>query len=104
MPCSMCTASCTFCGSSLGVAYILLCFRYFDSGASSVYFFETQEDNDDAFGACYLIHKDVEEKKGGLETGWWDSTHVFEVTPDSTKNSFTYKLTSTVMVGVLPSL
>jgi len=74
---------------------------YFESGISSVYFFETDEKSADAFGACFLIHKDVEEKQGGLEKGWWDSIHVFEVTEDSKKGFFNYKLTSTVMVSMV---
>jgi len=75
---------------------------YFETGHSSVYFFETDEKSADAFGACFLIHKDVEEKKGGLDRGWWDSIHVFDVrSDDPKKGSFTYKLTSTVMVSMV---
>jgi len=74
---------------------------YFETGISSVYFFETDEKSADSFGACFLIHKDVEEKQGGLEKGWWDSIHVFEVTEDSKKGFFNYKLTSTVMVSMV---
>jgi capping protein beta len=75
---------------------------YFETGHSSVYFFETDDKNADSFGACFLIHKDVEEKKGGLDKGWWDSIHVFEVTTDDSKKiNFTYKLTSTVMVSMV---
>ena len=75
--------------------------RYFDTGISSVYFFDTEEKSGESFGACFLIHKDVEEKKGGLERGWWDSIHVFEVTEDAKKGTFNYKLTSTVMVSMV---
>jgi len=74
---------------------------YFETGHSSVYFFETDEKTGDAFGACFLIHKDVEEKKGGLDRGWWDSIHVFDVREDSKKGTFVYKLTSTVMVSMV---
>jgi len=74
---------------------------YFETGHSSVYFFETDEKSGDAFGACFLIHKDVEEKKGGLDRGWWDSIHVFDVREDSKKGTFVYKLTSTVMVSMV---
>jgi len=73
---------------------------YFETGHSSVYFFETDERSADAFGACFLIHKDVEEKKGGLDRGWWDSIHVFDVTEDK-KGTYVYKLTSTVMVSMV---
>jgi len=73
---------------------------YFEGGISSVYFFNTTEEKDDtkAFGACFLIHKDVEGSKG-LESGWWDSMHIFEVV-ETKKNHFEYKLTSTVMVSM----
>jgi len=75
---------------------------YFDTGISSVYFFDTEEKSGESFGSCFLIHKDVEEKKGGLERGWWDSIHVFEVTEEATKKgTFNYKLTSTVMVSMV---
>jgi len=74
---------------------------YFDTGHSSVYFFETDEKSSESFGACWLIHKDVEEKQGGLDQGWWDSMHVFDVKEDSKKGTFIYKLTSTVMVSMV---
>jgi len=73
--------------------------QYFEGGFSSVYFFETEERDEKSFGACFLIHKDVVDKGKGLDKGWWDSIHVFEVTPDK-KNTFNYKLTTTVMVSM----
>jgi capping protein beta len=72
--------------------------QYFEGGHSSVYFFDTEEKDDKAFGACFLIHKDVQKEKG-LEKGWWDSIHVFEASSEK-KGIFTYKLTSTVMVSL----
>jgi len=74
---------------------------YFDTGHSSAYFFETDEDSktEDAFGACFLIHKDVEAEHS-LKQGWWDSTHVFEVTRDK-DDTFLYKLTTTVMISMV---
>lgn len=71
---------------------------YFEGGTSSVYFFDTDEKEDDSFGACFLIHKDVEPSKS-LDKGWWDSIHVFEVTKDK-PGTFSYKLTTTVMVSM----
>jgi len=71
---------------------------YFEGGCSSVYFFDTDEKEDDSFGACFLVHKDVEPSKT-LDKGWWDSIHVFEVTKDKA-NHFNYKLTTTVMVSM----
>lgn len=73
---------------------------YFEGGLSSVYFFETDgADSADAFGACWVIHKDVE-STGNMKESWWDSTHVFEVTP-AKNGKFTYKLTTTVMVSIV---
>jgi len=37
----------------------------------------------------------------GMDKGWWDSIHVFEVLGDSSrKGAFVYKLTTTVMVSL----
>jgi len=71
---------------------------YFDSGQSSVYYFNTDDKEEKSFGATFLIHKDVKASKG-LTGGWWDSIHVFEVT-ESKKGFFEYKLTTTVMVSM----
>jgi capping protein beta len=75
---------------------------YFETGVSSVYFFATDKDDKNnqgkSFGSCWLIHKDVENKKE-LEGGWWDSIHVFEAN-EQKKGSFEYKLTSTVIVSM----
>jgi capping protein beta len=72
---------------------------YFDSGYSSAYFFQTDEKSDENFGACFLIHKDIEEGGKGMEKAWWNSTHVFEVSKDAGKK-YTYKLTTTVMISM----
>jgi len=72
---------------------------YFEGGQSSVYFFNTDEKDSKAFGACFLVHKDVDAQKGSLESGWWDSIHVFEVV-ENKKSHFEYKLTTTVMVSM----
>jgi len=73
---------------------------YFEGGISSVYFFETDQSNQEAFGAAFLIHKDVEAGKA-IDKGFWDSVHVFDVTPDAEKKgNFVYKLTTTVMVSM----
>jgi len=71
---------------------------YFESGQSSVYYFNTDDKDEKAFGATFLIHKDVKATKG-LTSGWWDSIHVFEVTESKAK-FFEYKLTTTVMVSM----
>jgi len=73
---------------------------YFEEGShSSAYFFETNEKNDKGFGACFLIHKEVQSSKS-LKKGWWDSTHVFEVAEDKDSH-FLYKLTTTVMISMV---
>lgn len=72
---------------------------YFESGFSSCYFFETDENNDENFGACFLIHKDIG-ASGVLKNGCWDSIHVFECNKNS-DNEYTYKLTTTVMVAMI---
>lgn len=74
---------------------------YFEGGHSSAYFFDTDENNDKAFGACFLIHKDVEAQKS-FQKGWWDSIHVFEVEEDKDGYSV-YKLTTTVMISMILS-
>jgi len=73
---------------------------YFEGGFSSVYFFETDDKSPTSFGACFLIHKDVPVTKT-LKAGWWDSIHVFEVLEKKgAKDTFVYKLTTTVMVSM----
>jgi len=74
---------------------------YFDTGVSSVYYFtmDKEEKESKNFGACFLIHKDVDGNKKELEAGWWDSIHVFECT-EQKKGSYEYKLTTTVMVSM----
>jgi len=73
---------------------------YFEGGISSVYFFETNQNDPECFGASFLIHKDVEAGKA-IDKGFWDSVHVFDVSPDKEKKGFfTYKLTTTVMVSM----
>jgi len=72
---------------------------YFDTGTSSVYFFSTDKDEKDSknFGSCWLIHKEVKEKE--MESGWWNSIHVFECN-EQKKGVYEYKLTTTVMVSM----
>jgi capping protein beta len=73
---------------------------YFEGGYSSVYFFDTDDDSaaSNSFGACFLIHKDVD-NENDLKAGWWDSVHVFEV-EEKKANTFSYKLTTTVMISM----
>jgi capping protein beta len=72
---------------------------YFETGYSSVYFFDTEDKSQTAFGACFLIHKEVPATKT-LKAGGWDSIHVFDVSESKKKGSFNYKLTTTVMVSM----
>jgi len=71
---------------------------YFNGGYSSVYFFETTENDENAWGATFLIHKDVPETKE-LRAGFWDSTHVFDAKQVS-PGRYKYQLTSAVMVSM----
>lgn len=73
--------------------------RYFEGGHSSAYFFDTDEQDEEAFGACFLIHKDVDSAKS-LKKGYWDSIHVFEVNADK-DGYYMYKLTTTVMISMV---
>lgn len=71
---------------------------YFEGGISSVYFFDMSDGRaGNSFGACFLIHKDVQDLKT-IEKGWWDSIHVFEAIDEG--KQFEYKLTTTVMVSM----
>lgn len=72
---------------------------YFEGGYSSAYFFDTDESDDKAFGACFLIHKDVEQE-ASLKRGFWDSIHVFEVAEEK-DGYYMYKLTTTVMISMV---
>lgn len=85
------------CANSLFNIYRKL---YFTGGYSSAYFFETDVDDDNGFGACFLIHKEIDQKKS-LKKGIWDSIHVFEVVATDVKNEFKYKLTTTVMISLI---
>ena len=61
-----------------------------------MYFFDCEAP---AFGAAFLIHKDVP----GVETlkkGAWDSSHIFDVTPTGKPDEYTYTLTSTVLIAI----
>jgi capping protein beta len=73
---------------------------YFTSGYSSAYFFETDEKDDMGFGACFLIHKEIDQREK-LKKACWDSIHVFEVIATGKKDEFTYKLTTTVMISLI---
>jgi capping protein (actin filament) muscle Z-line, beta len=69
---------------------------YFESGVSSVYLW----DIDDGFAGCFLIKKEITEKKRSVQEGCWDSIHVVEVN-ELGNGSAVYKLTTTVMVSMI---
>jgi capping protein beta len=71
---------------------------YYDTGISSVYFFESSESEND-FGAAFLIKKDVA-AGATLKKGRWESTHIFKVSPTLTTGEFEYTLTSTVIISM----
>ncbi len=71
---------------------------YYESGVSSVYLWELDEDGSDGFAGCFLVKKDVEGDKH-VKKGSWNSIHVVEV--GGTKGgSSVYKLTTTIMVSM----
>jgi len=70
---------------------------YFEGGVSSVYMW----DLDSGFAACFCIQKEAQGDKElqGFK-GSWSSVHVFEVKNQSQKDTFEYRLTSTVLVSM----
>lgn len=66
---------------------------YFEGGASSVYLWDLEH----GFAGCFLIKKNVQGDRF-VKSGSWDSIHIVEVTDN--KTSATYKLTTTVMLGM----
>mmetsp|Transcript_26283 Transcript_26283/g.42973 ORF Transcript_26283/g.42973 Transcript_26283/m.42973 type:complete len:289 (-) Transcript_26283:428-1294(-) len=74
--------------------------QYFEGGVSSVYMWDLDEASG-SFAACFCIQKEAEGAKdmAGFK-GAWSSVHVFEVTSSGAKDTFNYKLTSTVLVSM----
>jgi len=70
---------------------------YFEGGVSSVYMW----DLDTGFAACFSIQKEAQgDKELQGFNGTWSSVHVFEVKNQSPKDTFEYRLTSTVLVSM----
>lgn len=72
---------------------------YYEGGISSVYLWDTAEDEDDnaleeGFAGVVLFKKETDDKSGN-----WDSIHVFEVIKQS-KNKYLYKLTTSVVLNL----
>lgn len=67
--------------------------HYYEGGTSSVYLW----DLDDGFAGCFLIKKIVSGDRF-VKEGSWDSIHVVEAVENGDKA--TYKLTTTVMLGM----
>eukprot|EP01083_Nonionella_stella_P076796 209426_1 len=74
--------------------------QYFEGGVSSVYMWDLDEAAG-SFAACFCIQKDAKGSKelAGFK-GNWSSVHVFEVNGSGSKDSYNYKLTSTVLVSM----
>lgn len=68
---------------------------YYEGGVSSVYFWEL---DDNSFAGCFLVKKDVTEKKRAVSSGCWDSIHVIEANTQGSECS--YRLTTTVMLSM----
>lgn len=74
---------------------------YYEGGISSVYLWDTEDDDVDesgkiAFAGVVLLKKNNDKTAGA---GSWDSIHVFEVDPTSTGTA-SYKVTSTVILDL----
>ncbi|ODV78984.1 F-actin-capping protein subunit beta [Suhomyces tanzawaensis NRRL Y-17324] len=68
---------------------------YEGSGISSVYLWDTEDDETlDGFAGVVLIKKDTEDGSGK-----WNSIHVFEVIPESASTAL-YKLTTSVILDL----
>lgn len=79
---------------------------YFEGGESSVYFWDTDDEDVNktgkvGFDGVVLLKKKITEKNG-TSGGCWDSIHVFEVIPKSAGIA-TYKITSTVILDLTNS-
>lgn len=74
--------------------------QYFEGGVSSVYMWDLDESGEN-FAACWCIQKEATGTKdvSGFK-GSWSSVHVFEVRKQGQKDTFEYKLTSTVLVSM----
>lgn len=69
---------------------------YFVGPITSVYFWDLENG---AFASCWLVKKDLTQGRF-VKEGTWDGIHIVEVTPSEKKGTFTYKVTSTVMVSM----
>jgi len=71
--------------------------QYFEGGVSSVYMW----DLDTGFAACFCIQKEAQGDKDlqGFK-GAWSSVHVFEVKSQQQKDTYEYRLTSTVIISM----
>ncbi|MES1919030.1 hypothetical protein MHBO_000907 [Bonamia ostreae] len=69
---------------------------YYQGGVSSVYFWDLGDKK--GFASCWLVHKMIDGERD-LDSGYWDSIHVFEVLPKGAHEHI-YQLTTTVMVEV----
>jgi len=74
---------------------------YFDTGISSVYFFATGDSVQKGFGAAFAIHKDAPSDGADLKKGAWDSLHVFSVVPQDDGTSFSYTLSSSLIISMI---
>lgn len=77
---------------------------YYEGGVSSAYLWD--QDENGAFAGCFLVKKEVVEPQRRVSMGSWDSIHVVEVVPkdgvvgNKGSGTFTYKLTTTVMLSM----
>ncbi|KAI3402739.1 CAP2 [Candida oxycetoniae] len=77
---------------------------YEGAGVSSVYFWDTSDDDDEGEGSESTLEKGFAgvilfKKETNDKTGKWDSIHVLEVLPEG-KNKVLYKLTTSVILDL----
>ncbi|KAH3665749.1 hypothetical protein OGAPHI_003937 [Ogataea philodendri] len=76
---------------------------YYEGGISSVYFWDSEDDDVDASGkigfAGVVLLKKTVDSNNPKDGGSWDSIHVIEIIPGSGDKA-TYKVTSTVILDI----
>ncbi|GMF49596.1 unnamed protein product [[Candida] boidinii] len=82
---------------------------YYEGGISSVYLWDNNEDGADidesgkvGFAGVALLKKSINPQSNGtsgIDSGSWDSIHVFEIDPTSSSSAI-YQITSTVILDI----
>ncbi|ODV93201.1 hypothetical protein PACTADRAFT_72332 [Pachysolen tannophilus NRRL Y-2460] len=70
---------------------------YYDGGISSIYLWDTEDDENQGFAGVILLKKGIDASK--TNSGAWDSVHVFEINTIDKKTAV-YKITSTIILDL----